>query len=268
MNEQLEKLFLKSVGQIKRNSPTILTFVGVAGVITTSILSVKSTPKALELLEKAETEKGEELTKIEKVKVAGKCYIPAVIVGVSTIACIFGANILNKKSQASLASAYALIENSYREYRKKVEELYGDGTDCNIRNSIAIDKRKVHEEQNDKMEEYDSDDKVTFFDEFSGRFFDKTMAEVIQAEYDLNKKFISSGEATINDFYKLLGLAPISGGDNIGWSQYAGNAFYKYAWVDFVHFFVEAEDKDDPDYHEFYRIATPFLPTSDYDIME
>ena len=40
------KLFLR------RNSPTILTFLGAAGVVATSIAAAKATPKAMALLEK------------------------------------------------------------------------------------------------------------------------------------------------------------------------------------------------------------------------
>ena len=83
------KLFLK------RNSSTILTCIGAAGVIATSVLAVKATPKAMALLEQSEEEKGEKLTNMEKVQVAGPAYIPAAIVGASTIACIFGANVLS-----------------------------------------------------------------------------------------------------------------------------------------------------------------------------
>ena len=93
---------------LKKNASTILTCIGSAGVIATSVMAVKATPKALALLENAETEKGEGLTKIEKIKVVGPAYIPAVLIGASTIACIFGANILNQRQQAALMSAYAL----------------------------------------------------------------------------------------------------------------------------------------------------------------
>lgn len=262
MNEKLEIILVKSIGKLKRNSPTILTFVGASGVVMTSALSIISTPKALELLAKAENEKGEELTKLEKVKVAGKCYIPSVLVGVSTIACIFGANVLNQRAQASLASAYALIENSYREYRKKVDELYGDGTDDNVRKSIAIDKAKEYHEDPDKF-----GDELLFFDEFSGRFFNKTMEHVRYAEYHFNRNFVLRGYATLNEFYDFLGIPRIECGDTIGWSIESG-VMYGYSWVDFNHILVTAEDGDDPDYQEFYRLNMPFEPTSDYDMIE
>lgn len=79
----------KRVGrQLYRPSPTILTVVASVGVIATSITAVRATPKAIKLLKEAELEKGENLTKLEIVRVAGPIYIPSALLGVSTIACI------------------------------------------------------------------------------------------------------------------------------------------------------------------------------------
>ena len=125
---------------IKRNTPTILTCLGAAGVIVTAVMAVKETPKALILLENTKEEKGEELTKLEKFKIAGPVYIPAVITGTATIACIFGSNIVSKNQQATLMSAYALLDSSYKEYKKKTEELYGEDAGRQIREEIAKDK--------------------------------------------------------------------------------------------------------------------------------
>ena len=116
------------VGFMKRNSTTILTIIGSAGVAATAILAATETPKALRLIEEAKKKKGEELTKVEIVKAAAPAYIPAVVTGASTIACVVGANSLNKRAQASLASAYALVSSTYSEYKDKVKELCGEET--------------------------------------------------------------------------------------------------------------------------------------------
>ena len=124
----------------QRNASTILTSIGGIGVVATSILSIKATPKAMQLIEEAKEEKGEELSKFEVVKVAWKLYIPAALIGTATIACIFGANTLNKCQQASLMSAYALLDNSYKEYKNKLKELYGEETHQSILEEIAAEK--------------------------------------------------------------------------------------------------------------------------------
>ena len=199
------KLFLK------RNSSTILTALGGAGVVATALTAVKSTPKVIKLIEVYEEQKGEDLTTLEKIKVAGPHYIPSILIGAGTIACIFGANILNKRNQASLISAYALIDNSYKEYKKKMTELYGDEAHKEVISSIAKDK------YTDDIRV--SDDKQLFYDEFSHRYFESTLEDVIKAEYNTNRQLQCNGGVYLNEYYEFLGLEPNPGGTELGWSS-------------------------------------------------
>ena len=129
----------------KKNSATILTATGTIGVVVTSILTAKAAVKASKIIEKVEQEKGEKLTVRESIEAVWTMFVPSVVAGASTIACILGANILNKRQQASLVSAYALIENSYREYKTKLKELYGEEAHNNIIDAIAAEKyENVH----------------------------------------------------------------------------------------------------------------------------
>ena len=50
----------------KKNGPTILTCIGSVGVVITSVMAIKATPKAIVLLENARDEKGDDLTKFER----------------------------------------------------------------------------------------------------------------------------------------------------------------------------------------------------------
>lgn len=130
----------KRVGrQLYRSSPTILTVVASVGVVTTTIMAVRATPKAIKILKEAELEKGEDLSKLEIIRAAGPIYIPSVLLGVSTIACIFGANALNQKKQASLMSAYAMLNESYKQYRKAAKTVYGEDADDKIHAEMAKD---------------------------------------------------------------------------------------------------------------------------------
>ena len=101
---------------VKRNAGTILTCAGGVGVVSTAVLAVKATPRAIELINKAKEEKQEELTNWDIVRIAGPAYIPTVITGTATLACIFGANMLSRRQQAALISAYALVDTKYKEY--------------------------------------------------------------------------------------------------------------------------------------------------------
>lgn len=230
---------------VKRNSATILTCAGGAGVVATSVMAVKATPKAMKLLEEAKKEKGEELTKMETVKVVGPTYIPTIITGAATLACIFGANILNKRQQAALMSAYALLDTKYKEYKDKVKELYGEETHNEIINAIAVekaDKVNVHAEClcancDLSLEENDGEPKL-FYDEHSNRYFETTIEQVIQAEYHANRNFTLRGYVYLNEFYEFLGLELTEYGDVMGWAINDDEIY----WIDFNHRKVVMDD--------------------------
>lgn len=249
----MNNLLNKSRIFLSRNAPTILTCVGAVGVAATSVMAVKATPKALSLLEEAKKEKGEELTKVEVVKVAGPSYIPAIMVGVSTVACIFSANVLNRRSQAAIMSAYALIDNSYKEYRAKVKELYGEEADKNVKTEIAKDEYA----ETDIVVEAD---KTLFYDYFSDRYFQSTLDKVIEAEYQLNKKLITREYAYLNDFYDYLEIEPIQSGHEYGWTRdYCYTRSWE-TWIEFTHEKVVMEDG-----MECYIISMVTEPVLDFE---
>lgn len=231
----MNKLVSHSKRFLNRNASTILTCIGGAGVIATSVMAVKATPKALAVLEAAKKDKGEELTSFEIIKTAGPVYIPSILVGASTLACIFGANVLNKRKQAAITSAYALLDASYKEYKKKLVDLYGEEADSKIREEIAKDKYKD--------EEVDiADDKKLFYDFFSGRYFESTDKAVREAEYNLNRELSVMSYASLNDFYDLLKISNIEGGDDLGWSAAKNFEYYWQSWIDFAHENVTMDD--------------------------
>lgn len=214
------KVFFRS------NGSTILTWIGAAGVVATTVLAVKATPKAIRLVEKAQEEKGDELTNKEVVLTVGPAYIPAVVVGVSTITCIFGANVLNKRQQAALTSAYALLNSTYKEYRNKVTEMLGEEANDEIDAELAKDKIVDIDDANKEQ---------LFYDVFSDRYFESTLFKVQQAEYYLNRDLVMQDWAYLNDFYGYLEIDPVDDGDVVGWSTGACLAAYWQPWVDFNH---------------------------------
>ena len=152
-------------GNLSHYSSIALTCLGAIGVVGTAVLAVKATPKAMMLRATKLIEKGEELTTAETIEAVAPAYIPAVATGIGTIACIFGANALNVKQQASLVSAYALVENVYKEYRKKTREIAGEDTETKIREEMVRDSID---------ENYISNDETTclFYDMNTGTYFE------------------------------------------------------------------------------------------------
>ena len=238
---------------LKKNSSTILSCVGAVGVVATAVTAVKATPKALELIEERKTElEVEKIPVGEIVKTSWKCYIPSIAIGLSTITCIFGANVLNKRSQAALISAYSLLDSSFKEYKEYTNELYGEDADEKIREAIAKDKYS-------KLPFKVTEEKQLFYDMISGRYFESTLMEMYRAEYELNRCYAKFGYVCLNDFYDLIGVDRVEGGYDVGWSIDASNMFYGYDCIDFEHELVLLEDG-----LECYVLITPFPPTADY----
>lgn len=253
-------LLAKSQSFIKHHGSTILTIAGGVGVIATAVMAVKATPEANELLERASKKKGEELTTVEKIKIAGPRYVPTIIMGVSTVACIFGANVLNKRHQAALVSAYAMIDSSYKEYKQKLKELYGEEAHEEIVNAIAVEKAKdvgirsgMFIDNNCLTDSESCGEQVLFYDEWSHRYFETTIEQVITAEYHLNRNFVLRGFTYLNEFYDFLGLEPNDYGSVIGWS--VEDELY---WIEFNHRKVVMDDG-----LECFIIETPWGPSTD-----
>lgn len=231
------------------NKPLILTCLGAVGTIGTAVLAAWGVPRAKARKAAAEIKKGGELTRKESVMAQTPAYLPAVGAGLATLLCIFGANALNVKQQASLTSAYAMLEQAFNAYRKSAMSLYGEDADEEIRKgflSMCADSTGP------------SDEEVIFYEEHYGKFFERTKEEVLSAEYHFNRNFVLRGYANLNEFYDFLGLPHTEFGGKAGWSIGAGEVAYGYSWVDFEH-----EKLDTGDF-ECWVIRFPFAPTKDY----
>ena len=243
---------------IKKNAPTILSGIGVVGVVATTVMAVKATPKALTILEKAEEEKGEKLSKWEKVNVAGPVYIPTVVTGAATIACILGANVISRRQQATFMSAYVLLDNSYKEYKKKTDELYGEEAGRQIRGEIAKNKYTGDEVSLD-------DDKELFFDFYSGRYFESTKEAVIWAQYETNRSLYVNYAVGLNEYYDLLGLEEKPEYEMLGWSCGQMEEMYRHPWIEFDQ--EEVILDGDSEYEEGLKctiIHMPLEPFAEY----
>lgn len=230
-----------------KHGGTILTCLSAIGVAGTAYLSGRATIKAKEELETLD----KDAPLKEKIRTVAPIYIPTAAVGAATILCMFGANGFNRKQQASMLAAGALMEKTYKKYRDKAEELLGD--DINkffadeAKDTIPLDK----EERLFYYNYYEDGEQPEY-----GSYFPLTAEKVLKAEMELNRLFILRSYATINDFFKLLGLKSVEGGDNLGWSEDLGSEYYGYAWIDFEHYDTKLDDG-----LECTIITTPFPPT-------
>lgn len=201
----------------RKHSPEILTGLGIAGMITTAVMAVRATPKALLLIDDAETEKDDILTPIETVKVAWKCYVPSMIVGGISIGCLIGASSVNVRRNAALATAYALSESTLKEYQEKVIEEVGERKEREVRDKI--DKDKIDQKPVSKSEVIITDaGDVLCFEKLSGRYFKSSMDKLKKAVNEINRQMRYDMYVSLNEFYYEIGLEGTEIGDMLGWN--------------------------------------------------
>lgn len=206
-------------GMLTKHSPEILTGVGIAGMVTTTILAVKATPKAVKILE-SHKEENEKITPVDAIKLTWKGYIPAIVTGSVSIACLIGASSANLKRNAALATAYKLSETALSEYKESVVEAIGEKKEKHVQEKVA-EKQVKKNPVSDKEIVITGDGKSLCYDPLSDRYFMSSMDILQKAENKLNKEMIQSvyGYASINDFYEEIGLPRTEVGNLLGWNS-------------------------------------------------
>lgn len=205
-----------------KHSPEILTGLGIAGMITATVLAVKATPKAEMLIEKKKAEtKTDKLTVTETVKTVWKCYIPSAATILLSSACIIGANSVHVKRHAALAAAYALSESTLKEYQEKVVETIGEKKEQAVRDAIAKDKVESQPVSSSEVIVTGKGETLCY-DALSGRYFKSDIDKLKKAENELNRRMLSETGITLNEFYEEIGLNGIEIGDELGWDIQKG----------------------------------------------
>lgn len=244
---KIDHAFNKCMKFTKNHLPEILTIAGTVGVGSTIYLTRKCT-KAEEILQNEGKMTGME--PIEAIETYTRLYWPVLISGIGTVGCLWGARILDECKQANLLSAYMALGQAFEKYRRTVKMNVDDDTFCKIEEEYIEEMRHPIEP---------STDQILFFEPHYGKFFNSTMVDVLKAEYEVNREMALGGASSLSTFLDALGLYPIVGSDQIGWSQDAGLVFYGYGWIEFIH-----EKGVTDDGLEYYYIKMPFEPTPDY----
>lgn len=230
---------------MKKHSPEILTGIGIAGMITTTIMAVRATPKALRLMDEEikirlhnntqdEQENVEGLIKVPDdkhgeyghyrlpatttIKTVWKPYLPAAITATASIACLIGASSVNLKRNAALATAYSLSETALREYKSKVIETIGEKKEKSIRDAVSKDKMDKTPIKNNEVIITGSGDTLCF-DVHTGRYFNSDINMIKKAVNELNHRMLTdiNGFISLNEFYYEIGLQTVERGDDLGW---------------------------------------------------
>lgn len=202
------------ISTVSEKSPEILVGIGLAGMLTSTVLAVKATPKALDILAEAEeyNEYGE-LTTVEKVKSTWKCYVPAALGYCASAACIVASATTNKKRNIVLAGAYKATESALIEYRNKVAEVVGEEKEKEIRESVIKDRGETGKPIITCL----GKDEYLCYDELSGRYFKSDIDRIKKVVNDMNYKLLNDNILSLNEFYYELGLKPVDAGYTQGW---------------------------------------------------
>lgn len=213
----LSKIVKSTEKSIKKHSPEILTGIGIAGMVATTVMAVRATPKALKLIEAKREETGyRSLTVAETIKTSWKCYIPATVTGVMSIACLVGASSVNVRRNAALATAYTISETAMREYKDKVVETIGEKKEKEVRDAIAKDQiEKNPISKNDVI--VTKKGGTLCYDAFSGRYFKSDIESIKKVVNEMNRRLLTEDYLSLNEFYYELELDGTYIGDRLGW---------------------------------------------------
>lgn len=236
---------------IKKESPIILGVLGAVGVVITAVSVAKASPKAQEALDGIE-----DASTMEKVKIVAPIYAKSAAIGSATIACIVGSTILNQQQRLAITSAYVMLDQTYKQYKDKVDELFGFGSARKVEQEIT--KTKLEELPKPKYS-----DTETFYIKYRDEFFERNMLEVQDAMYQLNRMLAKNGEVSLNDLYDFLNLDRTKEGDTLGWSSYLLSENWDgqngIVWIDYELDLIKSDDG-----LECYELVLTTEPTADY----
>ena len=250
------KTFHRVGFQIKKHSPEILLVTGITGVVTSAVMACKATTKVDAIVEETKKsidmihegmeagnicdveyteEDGKKDLAIVYIQTGAKfakLYGPSVLLGLTSIGCILASNNIIHKRNVALSAAYTAIDRSFKGYRSRVIERFGESMDRELRYNIKTQevKETVVDEETGKKKTVKSTVSVVDPNTYSdyARFFDEYCAGWTKdAEYNLmflrqqqnyaNELLKSRGHLFLNEVYDMLGIDRTKAGNIVGW---------------------------------------------------
>ena len=245
----------KAMFNVKKHSPEILIVAGIAGVVTSAVMACKATMKVNEVLAEAkesinkvhdvmadqgisEKEYSKEDSARDLAIIYGKAsaklvklYGPAIALGGLSLTAIVCSNNILRKRNVALAAAYTAIDTSYKQYRSRVIEKFGENVDREMKygiKAVQIEEKTVDENGKKKtvkktvevVNPYDYSDYARFFDvgnpnwekdsEYNLMFLKRQQAYA-------NDKLKANGYLFLNEVYDMLGIPKSKAGQVVGW---------------------------------------------------
>ena len=222
----IKNLFDKVLTFTKEHNPEILVGLGVAGMMTSTVLAVKATPKALDIIEDKKADLGVTyLTRKEIAQATWKLYAPSIGVALASAACIILGTSKSIKRNTALATVYALSESTLREYQSKAKEMLGEEKAAELDREVAkarVRKREVTtivETEGSEYIHHTGNGDTLVYDTLSGRYFRSSRNAIESAVNSINKSLLNDYITTLNEFYNEMCVPTIGAGSLIGWKS-------------------------------------------------
>lgn len=268
----------KTVMKLKKHSPEILVVAGIAGTVVSAVLACKATTKVAEILDETKgtldtihegmetgaingqeytTEDGKKDTVVVYAQTGmklAKLYTPAIILGTLSITSILASNNILRKRNVALGAAYAAIDKSFKEYRGRVIERFGEQVDTELKYGIKAKKFEEIEVDPETGKEKKvkktvmvadpnlQSDYAVYFDSKSRNYetnpdYNRMFLKAQQAF--ANDKLQTRGHLFLNEVLDDLDLPRTPAGQIVGWTKDGPDGYVNFRIVE-----VERETED------------------------
>lgn len=268
----------KAVMKLKKHSPEILVVAGIAGTVVSAVLACKATTKVAEILDETKgildtihegmetgaingqeytTDDGKKDTVVVYTQTGmklAKLYGPAIILGTLSITSILASNNILRKRNVALGAAYAAIDKSFKEYRGRVIERFGDQVDTELKYGIKAKKFEEIEVDPETGKEKKvkktvmvadpnlQSDYAVYFDSKSRNYetnpdYNRMFLKAQQAF--ANDKLQTRGHLFLNEVLDDLDLPRTPAGQIVGWTKDGPDGYVNFRIVE-----VERETED------------------------
>lgn len=268
----------KAVMKLKKHSPEILVVAGIAGTVVSAVLACKATTKVAEILDETKgtldtihegmetgaingqeytNEDGKKDTVVVYAQTGmklAKLYGPAIILGTLSITSILASNNILRKRNVALGAAYAAINKSFKEYRGRVIERFGEQVDTELKYGIKAKKFEEIEVDPETGKEKKvkktvmvadpnlQSDYAVYFDSKSRNYetnpdYNRMFLKAQQAF--ANDKLQTRGHLFLNEVLDDLDLPRTPAGQIVGWTKDGPDGYVNFRIVE-----VERETED------------------------
>lgn len=268
----------KAVMKLKKHSPEILVVAGIAGTVVSAVLACKATTKVAEILDETKgtldtihegmetgaingqeytNEDGKKDTVVVYAQTGmklAKLYGPAIILGTLSITSILASNNILRKRNVALGAAYAAIDKSFKEYRGRVIERFGEQVDTELKYGIKAKKFEEIEVDPETGKEKKvkktvmvadpnlQSDYAVYFDSKSRNYetnpdYNRMFLKAQQAF--ANDKLQTRGHLFLNEVLDDLDLPRTPAGQIVGWTKDGPDGYVNFRIIE-----VERETED------------------------